>query len=166
VNEMGEEVLKSSRRADDAVTLFINFFRENRLNTSANIIIADKNTAHLIELLPHTFHTSSCGNLCVATNHFTHFQQINHGLKTLKSSVQRLATAKKLLTGANTIFDVVEVLVYHDGTEKSICRLGEVMTSSSMTIGMGETLEAIYFPGPPCITPFVRVEWSPESLKH
>ena len=163
VNELGEAVLLLSQDLGDALEKFLTSFREEGLNTSANVILANKNKAYLIELLPGKSHVSVCEERCVATNHFRHFEKANRLLPSLESSVMRLVKVKKLLSKASTAEEIANVLSYQSNhPNESICRTEKVMTVSSLVIEFKSTgARILYAPGPPCSTPFAEIEWKP-----
>ncbi len=161
VNELGEAVLLLSQDLGGALERFLMGFHEEDLDTSTNVILANKDKAYLIELLPGKPHISACEERCVATNHFRHFEKANRLLPSLESSVMRLVKVEKLLSKASTAEEIANVLSYQSNSpNESICRTGKVMTVSSLVIEFKSTgVRVLYTPGPPCSTPFAEIEW-------
>ena len=161
VNELGESVLLLSRDLDNALERFLAGFHGEYLDTSANVILANSNKAYLIEILPEKSNVSVCSKRCMATNHFRHFEEANKSFLNLENSILRLAKAEKLLSKTRTAEEVTDVLDYRsDNPDESTCRLGKVMTVSSLVIEfMEKRVRALYAPGPPCSTSFAEIEW-------
>ena len=133
-NEIGEKVLKKARNLEEALNLFIDSYKKQKVGESANVLLCDKNRAYLLELCLGNVKIKKYSRSVFKTNHFELMKNFNKNFKSLNASLKRLKKFKNLFKDykPKTAEGLIPLLTYHSrDSEENICRHGRIMTVGS-----------------------------------